>query len=179
MAAHSSVLAWRIPGSGEPGGLPSMGSHRVGHDWSDLAVAWNYFEFSFVDSCIVCENDSVICFFLVILSFLFFSVFIWWLLLVKQRKMAIFFFSVSIVFGFCLFFSYCVLFSWLRSLIQCWIEVVILYVFWLCPDLRRKRLWERLEISSRKRDTKKTFHANMSSIKDRNGRNLTEAEDIK
>ena len=36
-ATHSSVLAWRIPGTGEPGGLPSMGSHRVGHDWSDLA----------------------------------------------------------------------------------------------------------------------------------------------
>ena len=32
MAVHSSVLAWRIPGTGEPGGLPSMGSHRVGHD---------------------------------------------------------------------------------------------------------------------------------------------------
>ena len=39
MATHSSVLAWRIPGSGEPGGLPSMGLHRVGHDWSDLAAA--------------------------------------------------------------------------------------------------------------------------------------------
>ena len=39
MATHSSVLAWRIPGTGEPGGPPSMGSHRVGHDWSDLAVA--------------------------------------------------------------------------------------------------------------------------------------------
>ena len=38
MATHSSVLAWRIPGTGEPGGLLSMGSHRVGHDWSDLAV---------------------------------------------------------------------------------------------------------------------------------------------
>ena len=37
MATYSSVLAWRIPGMGEPGGLPSMGSHRVGHDWSDLA----------------------------------------------------------------------------------------------------------------------------------------------
>ena len=37
MATHSSVLAWRIPGMGEPGGLPSMGSQRVGHDWSDLA----------------------------------------------------------------------------------------------------------------------------------------------
>ena len=39
MASHSSVLAWRIPGTGEPGGLPSMGSHRVGHDRSDLATA--------------------------------------------------------------------------------------------------------------------------------------------
>ena len=39
MATHSSVLAWRVPGTGEPGGLPSMGSHRVGHDWSDLAAA--------------------------------------------------------------------------------------------------------------------------------------------
>ena len=35
MATHSSVLAWRIPGVGEPGGLPSMGSHRVGHDWEN------------------------------------------------------------------------------------------------------------------------------------------------
>ena len=39
MATHSSVLAWRIPGTGEPGGLPSMGSHRVRHDWIDLAAA--------------------------------------------------------------------------------------------------------------------------------------------
>ena len=39
MAAHSSVLAWRIPGMAELGELPSMGSHRVGHDWSDLAAA--------------------------------------------------------------------------------------------------------------------------------------------
>ena len=39
MATHSSVLAWRIPGTAEPGGLLSMGSHRVGHDWSDLATA--------------------------------------------------------------------------------------------------------------------------------------------
>ena len=46
MATHSSVLAWRIPGTGEAGGVPSMGSHRVGHDRSDLAAAaicrlWN------------------------------------------------------------------------------------------------------------------------------------------
>ena len=39
MATHSSVLAWRIPGTGEPGGLPSLGSHRVGHDWSGVAAA--------------------------------------------------------------------------------------------------------------------------------------------
>ena len=44
MATHSSVLAWRIPGMEEPSGLLSMGSHRVGHDWSDLtaaAAAWS------------------------------------------------------------------------------------------------------------------------------------------
>ena len=39
MATHSSFLAWRIPGMGEPCGLLSMRSHRVGHDWSDLAAA--------------------------------------------------------------------------------------------------------------------------------------------
>ena len=39
MATHSSVPAWRIPGTGEPGGLLSMGSHRVRHNWSDLAAA--------------------------------------------------------------------------------------------------------------------------------------------
>ena len=39
MATHSCVLAWRIPGTGKPGRLPSMGSHRVGHDGSDLAAA--------------------------------------------------------------------------------------------------------------------------------------------
>ena len=39
MATHPSILTWRIPGTEEPGGLLSMGSHRVGHDWSDLAAA--------------------------------------------------------------------------------------------------------------------------------------------
>ena len=39
MATHSNILAWRIPGTEEPGGLLSMGSHRVGHDCSDLATA--------------------------------------------------------------------------------------------------------------------------------------------
>ena len=50
ISTHSSVLAWRIPGTAEPGGLPSMGSHRVGHDWSDLATAAGRFPIrSFVD----------------------------------------------------------------------------------------------------------------------------------
>ena len=39
METHSSILAWRIPRTEEPGGLPSIGSHRVGHDWRDLAAA--------------------------------------------------------------------------------------------------------------------------------------------
>ena len=39
MATHSSVLPWKIPGTGEPGGLPSMGLHRLGHNLSDLAAA--------------------------------------------------------------------------------------------------------------------------------------------
>ena len=42
MATHSSVLAWSIPGTREPGELPSVGSHRVGHNWSDLAAALLY-----------------------------------------------------------------------------------------------------------------------------------------
>ena len=45
-ATHSSILARRIPGTGEPGGLPSMGSHRVGHDRSNLAATSSHFVFS-------------------------------------------------------------------------------------------------------------------------------------
>ena len=41
MATHFSVLGWRIPGTAEPGGLPSVGLHGVGHDWSNLAAACN------------------------------------------------------------------------------------------------------------------------------------------
>ena len=48
MATHSSVLAWRIPGMGEPRGLTSMGSHRVGHDWNDLTAAAVYHYLSFL-----------------------------------------------------------------------------------------------------------------------------------
>ena len=51
MATHASTLAWRIPGMGEPDGLPSMGSHRVGHDWSDLAAAA-------ADTCKYCIHSS-------------------------------------------------------------------------------------------------------------------------
>ena len=49
METHSSVFAWRVPGTGEPGGLPSMGSHRVRHDWSDLAAAAAEFIFSYLN----------------------------------------------------------------------------------------------------------------------------------
>ena len=51
MATHSSVLAWRTPGMGEPDGLPSMGSHRVGHDWSDLAAAASQQQARFLWTC--------------------------------------------------------------------------------------------------------------------------------
>ena len=60
MATHSSVLAWRIPGTGEPGGLPSMGSHRVGHDWSDLAAGkknGNSDKLYFLGSKIIADGD--------------------------------------------------------------------------------------------------------------------------
>ena len=54
MATHSSVLAWRIPGSGEPDGLLSMGLHRVGHNWSDLVVV--------VAHPWICNINKIICF---------------------------------------------------------------------------------------------------------------------
>ena len=65
MATHSSVLAWRTPGTEEPGRRPSMGSHRVGHDWSDLAAAAAAAVFlhifngrnvknNFISSCLLC-----------------------------------------------------------------------------------------------------------------------------
>ena len=51
MATHVSVLAWRIPGMAEPGGLPSLGSHRVGHEWSDLAAAAELMQASSGTTC--------------------------------------------------------------------------------------------------------------------------------
>ena len=53
MATHSSVLVWRIPGMGKPGGLPSMGSHRVGHDWSDIAAAAAFLLIKIIHSCVL------------------------------------------------------------------------------------------------------------------------------
>ena len=56
-ATHSSVLAWKIPGMEEPGGLPSMGSHRVGHDWSNLAAAAAAQKHRLASNCvIICDR---------------------------------------------------------------------------------------------------------------------------
>ena len=63
MATHSSVLAWRIPGTGESGGLLSMGSHRVGHDWSDLAAVAAYKGFGIVNKTEVDVFLELSCFF--------------------------------------------------------------------------------------------------------------------
>ena len=59
MATHSSVLAWRIPGMGEPGGRPSMGSHRVGHNWSDLAAEF-WLKFMSIES-VMSSNHLILC----------------------------------------------------------------------------------------------------------------------
>ena len=60
MATHSSVLAWRIPGTGEPGGLLPMGSHRIRHNWSDLAAAAAYMRtFFFLTSVSVGVKSSL------------------------------------------------------------------------------------------------------------------------
>ena len=62
MATHSGVFAWRIPGTGEPGGLPSMGSHRVGHDWSNLAAAAGVIslKFTWVVQSIICWRKGIV-----------------------------------------------------------------------------------------------------------------------
>ena len=61
MATHFSILAWRIPGTGEPGGLPSMGSHRVGYNWSDLAAAMSHSWFIGYYIIFKWENDIINC----------------------------------------------------------------------------------------------------------------------
>ena len=58
MAAHSSVLAWRIPGTGEAGGLLSMGSHRVRHDWSDLVTCIRLLKMLVTQSCPILCNPT-------------------------------------------------------------------------------------------------------------------------
>ena len=110
MATHSSVLAWRIPGTGEPSGLPSMGSHRVRHDWSDLAAVaatmcfhfsvlyfwcnslwmhifyegllkvWNNFHDSYIKKSLLCLN---------------FDTFNGWYLVEWKKVLLFFFFSFS------------------------------------------------------------------------------------
>ena len=62
MATHSRVLAWRIPGTGESSGLPPMGSHRVRHDWSDLAAA----------AAVTCDVEHIFISLLAIWIFFFF-----------------------------------------------------------------------------------------------------------
>ena len=59
IATHSSVLAWRIPGTMESGGLPSMGSHRVGHDWSDLAAAGTMLSALHNVLYVYCQNNTM------------------------------------------------------------------------------------------------------------------------
>ena len=66
MATHSNILAWRIPGMAEPGGPPSIGSHRVGHDWSNLAAAAAVLYISYISIESEEKHVSVTC----ILSFL-------------------------------------------------------------------------------------------------------------
>ena len=61
MATHSSVLTWRIPGMAEPGGLPSMGSHRVRHYWSDLVVAAEFLAHSSPDRWDILSARKVSC----------------------------------------------------------------------------------------------------------------------
>ena len=61
MATHFTALAWRIPGVGEPGGLLSMGSHRVGHDWSDLAaVAAGYTVYTVLSHVQLCMTPGTV-----------------------------------------------------------------------------------------------------------------------
>ena len=59
MATHSSILAWRIPGTEEPSGLPPMGSHRVGHNWSDLVAAAAYIIYIYSKRAEVDENETI------------------------------------------------------------------------------------------------------------------------
>ena len=94
MATHSGILAWRIPGMGEPGGLPSMGSHRVGHDWSDLAAAVAAARLT--NSCLLWMSVSSVQFFLTLHSRSWsFGI----LCFVKSRSLFLFFLEHYLVFS--------------------------------------------------------------------------------
>ena len=83
MAAHSGVLAWRIPGTGKPGGLPSLGSHRVGHNWSDLAASWFWWRGSGPRQCCWAQWETVN-------HYLYFDVWFWILFqLVSQAELTL------------------------------------------------------------------------------------------
>ena len=80
MATHSSVLAWRIPGTGEPGGLPSLGSHRVGHDWSDLAAHHFTLLLSVCEVSISPHPDNICLFFFFLVCVIHSCFFVWFII---------------------------------------------------------------------------------------------------
>ena len=94
MATHSSVLAWRLPGTGEPGGLPSMGSHRVGHDWSDLAATAVYFKFQLLYSSILLGSSSdflTLCFYID-------QLFVIYVAIIFSKLLSVFWFRLRLIF---------------------------------------------------------------------------------
>ena len=105
MATHSSVLAWRIPGTGEPGGLLSVGSHRVGHDWSDLAAAAIHSTFDHFCPCVIKSIN---------LMFLY--------PLLLQPIFPAFPFSQVTVFGFCI--PMCIDISLIFSWYLIWLHLI-------------------------------------------------------
>ena len=138
MATHSSVLAWRIPRMGEPGGLPSLGSHRVGHDWSDLVAAADFLMF-YCFPLLLCIISLQIAF-LSLLAFLWNSVFNWVHLS----------FLFSSAFHFSLFSAICKAsldnhlpccisvscgWFWLQPLVQCYEPLPIVLQALCLPDL--------------------------------------------
>ena len=130
MATHSSIPAWRIPGTGEPGGLASMGLHRVGHDWSDLAAEG---ALQIAEKRREAKGKGE-----------------------KER--------------------YIHLNSEFQRLER---RDKKAFLSDQCKEIEENnRMGKTRDLFKKIWDTKGTFHAKMGSIKDRNGMNLTEAEDI-